>query len=54
VFDVLGKARLPRSLRALKRSGRYVLIGVAGEPAAIAGALLSGALAHLTGRSETG
>lgn len=52
VFDVLGRARLPRSLRALKRGGRYVLVGVAGGPGTIAGALLSGALAHLTGRAR--
>jgi NADPH:quinone reductase-like Zn-dependent oxidoreductase len=52
VFDVLGKARFPRSLRALKPGGRYALVGLAGGPGAIARALLSGVVAHLTGRAR--
>jgi NADPH:quinone reductase-like Zn-dependent oxidoreductase len=52
VFDVLGKAGFPRSLRALKPGGRYVLLGVDGGPGAIARALLSGAFVHLTRRAR--
>jgi NADPH:quinone reductase-like Zn-dependent oxidoreductase len=52
VFDVLGKAGFPRSLRALKPGGRYLLVGVAGGLGSIARMLVSGALAHLRGRTR--
>ncbi|HLG56616.1 MAG TPA: zinc-binding dehydrogenase [Vicinamibacterales bacterium] len=46
------KAGFPRSLRALKRGGRYVLVGVSGGLGGIARALLAGGLAHLRGRAR--
>jgi NADPH:quinone reductase-like Zn-dependent oxidoreductase len=52
IVDVLGKAGFPRSLLALKRSGRYLLVGVSGGLGAIVRVLLTGALVHLRGRAR--
>ncbi len=52
IVDVLGKARLPRSLRALKPRGRYLLIGFSGGFRGTARALVTGGLAHLFGRAR--
>ena len=52
VVDVLGKAGFPRSVRALKRGGRYVLVGFSGGLGAIVSALVSGGLVHLSGRAR--
>lgn len=52
ILDLLGKARLPRSLRALKPRGRYLLIGFSGGLRGTARALVAGALAHLSGRAR--
>jgi NADPH:quinone reductase-like Zn-dependent oxidoreductase len=51
VCDVMGKAGFPRSLRALKPGGRYLLVGLSGGMLAMAAALLRGLLAHVTGRA---
>src|SRR5262249_40448019 len=47
IVDVLGKAGFPRSLRALKPDGRYLLVGFSGGLARIARALVTGVLVHL-------
>jgi NADPH:quinone reductase-like Zn-dependent oxidoreductase len=52
IVDVLGKAGFPRSLRALKRDGRYLLVGFSGGLGGIARMLLSGGLVHLSGRAR--
>lgn len=52
IVDVLGKARFPRSLRALKPSGRYLLVGFSGGFWGITRALVTGGLAHLFGRAR--
>jgi NADPH:quinone reductase-like Zn-dependent oxidoreductase len=52
IVDVLGKALFPRSLRALKPGGRYLLVGFSGGLARIAGALMAGGMAHLAGRAR--
>ena len=51
ICDVMGKAGFPRSLRALKPGGRYLLVGFADGIPAIAAALLRGLWTHLTGRA---
>jgi len=51
ICDVMGKAGFPRSLRALKPGGRYLLVGLSGGMLAIAAAMLRGVLAHVTGRA---
>jgi NADPH:quinone reductase-like Zn-dependent oxidoreductase len=51
VCDVMGKAGFPDSLRALKRGGRYLLIGFPDSALAILSALLRGLWTHLTGRA---
>ena len=51
ICDVMGKAGFPRSLRALKPGGRYLLVGLSGGLLAIAAALLRGLWAHVTGRA---
>jgi NADPH:quinone reductase-like Zn-dependent oxidoreductase len=51
ICDVLGKAGFPASLRALKRGGRYLLVGFPLSPRAIAVALTRGFWAHMTGRA---
>lgn len=52
IVDVLGKAGFPRSVRALKRGGRYLLIGFDSGLGGIARALLMGAFVHLSGRAR--
>jgi NADPH:quinone reductase-like Zn-dependent oxidoreductase len=49
IVDVLGKAGFPRSLRALKPGGRYLLIGFSGGLLSIIGCMLAGAWAHVRG-----
>jgi NADPH:quinone reductase-like Zn-dependent oxidoreductase len=50
IVDVLGKAGFPHSLRALKPGGRYLLVGFSGGVWRTARALVTGGLAHLSGR----
>ena len=52
IMDVLGKAQFPRSLRALKPGGRYLLVGFSGGIWAIVRALVAGGLMHLFGRTR--
>jgi len=52
IVDVLGKAGFPRSLRALKPGGRYLLVGFSGGLAGIARALVTGAVVHFSGRAR--
>jgi NADPH:quinone reductase-like Zn-dependent oxidoreductase len=52
IVDVLGKAGFPRSLRALKPGGRYLLVGFSGGLEAMARALVTGGLVHLRGRAR--
>ena len=52
ILDVLGKAGFPRSLRALKPGGRYLLVGLSGGLARIVRALLAGGIVHLRGRAR--
>ena len=52
IMDVLGKAEFPRSVRALKPGGRYLLVGLSGGVGTIARALVSGGLVHLRGRAR--
>ena len=53
IVDVLGKAGFPRSLRALKRGGRYLLVGFSGGIRADrARALVTGGFVHLCGRAR--
>jgi NADPH:quinone reductase-like Zn-dependent oxidoreductase len=47
-----GKARFPRSLRALKPGGRYLLVGFSGGFWGIARALVTGGLVHVFGRAR--
>ena len=63
IVDVLGKAGFPRSLRALKPGGRYLLVGFSGGLGGIARALVTGgvgtplgtgAIRHRRSRSEAG
>jgi NADPH:quinone reductase-like Zn-dependent oxidoreductase len=52
VFDVLGKAGFPGSLRALKPAGRYLLVGFSGGIGGIARVLVTGGWVHLRGRAR--
>jgi len=52
IVDVLGKAGFPRSLRALKPGGRYLLVGFPTGLGGIARVLVTGALVHLSGRAR--
>lgn len=52
IVDVLGKAGFPRSLRALKPGGRYLLVGFSGGLGGIVRAMVAGAIAHLLGRAR--
>ncbi|HEX6993585.1 MAG TPA: NAD(P)-dependent alcohol dehydrogenase [Gammaproteobacteria bacterium] len=52
IVDVLGKARFPRSLRALKSGGRYLLVGFPAGLWEMMRALVTGGLAHLFGRTR--
>src|SRR4029453_8661077 len=52
IVDVLGKAGFPRSLRALKPGGRYLLVGFSGGLGGIARALVTGGVVHLCGRAR--
>ena len=52
IVDVLGKARFPRSVRALKRGGRYLLIGFSGGLLGIARTLVAGGVVHLSRRAR--
>ena len=63
IVDVLGKAGFPRSLRALRPGGRYLLVGFSGGLGGIARALVTGGLStpqrtgpirHRRSRSEAG
>jgi len=50
LVDLLGKAGFPRSARALKPGGRYLLVGFSGGLWSLARGMLTGALMHLVGR----
>jgi NADPH:quinone reductase-like Zn-dependent oxidoreductase len=52
IVDLLGKAGFPRSLRALKPGGRYLLVGLPEGLPGIARALVTGALVHLSRRAR--
>ena len=52
IVDLLGKAGFPRSLRALKPGGRYLLVGFPETLAGIARAMVTGGLVHLGGRAR--
>ena len=52
IVDVLGKARFPYSLRALKPGGRYLLVGFSGGLWRITRALVTGGLVRLFGRAR--
>jgi NADPH:quinone reductase-like Zn-dependent oxidoreductase len=52
IIDVLGKARFPRSLRALRPGGRYLLVGFSGGLWGIIRALVAGVLMHVVGRAR--
>jgi NADPH:quinone reductase-like Zn-dependent oxidoreductase len=52
LVDVLGKAGFPRSVRALKPGGRYLLVGFSGGFSSIVRALIAGGLVHLFGRAR--
>ena len=52
IVDVLGKAGFPRSVRALKPGGRYLLIGFSEGVWGIARALVTGGVLHLSGRAR--
>ena len=52
IVDVLGKAGFPRSVRALKPKGRYLLVGFSGGVGSIARILIAGSLVHLRGRAR--
>jgi len=52
IVDVLGKAGFPRSLRALRPAGRYLLVGFSDGVGSIARDLATGALVHLRGRAR--
>ena len=52
IVDLLGKAGFPRSLRALKPRGRYLLVGFPEGLAGIARALVTGGFVHLWGRAR--
>jgi NADPH:quinone reductase-like Zn-dependent oxidoreductase len=52
IVDVLGKAGFPRSVRALKPGGRYLLVGFPDGVAGIVRALITGGLIHLRGRAR--
>src|SRR6185369_6145229 len=52
IVDLLGKAGFPRSVRALKPGGRYLLVGFPGGLGRIARALVTGGLVHLWGRAR--
>ena len=51
ICDVMAMAGFPRSVRALKRRGRYLLVGFPDDALAIASALLCGLWVHLSGRA---
>ncbi len=51
ICDVMGKAGFPRSLRALKPGGRYLLVGFPGSVLAIGATLARGVWAHILGRA---
>ena len=52
VFDAHGKSGFPRSLKAIKRGGRYVRIGPCGGMAAFIGDLLRGIGVSMTGAAK--
>ena len=52
IVDVLGKAGFPRSVRALRPGGRYLLVGLSGGAATIVRNLVMGGLVHLRGRAR--
>ena len=52
IMDVLGKAGFPRSVRALKPAGRYLLVGLSLRLGSLARAMVTGGLIHLRGRAR--
>jgi NADPH:quinone reductase-like Zn-dependent oxidoreductase len=52
ICDVMAKAGFPRSLRALKRGGRYLHVGMPLRILPIFAVLLSGLWTHVTGRAR--
>ena len=52
IVDLLGKARFPRSVRALKPAGRYLLVGFSTGLGTIARTLAMAGLVHLRGRAR--
>jgi NADPH:quinone reductase-like Zn-dependent oxidoreductase len=52
ICDVLAKAGFPRSLRALKRGGRYLHIGLPPEVVQIGAVFLMGLWTHVTGAAR--
>ena len=52
IVDVLGKAGFPRSVRALKPGGRYLLVGFSDGLGTITRSLVTGAVVHLRGRAR--
>jgi NADPH:quinone reductase-like Zn-dependent oxidoreductase len=52
IVDLVGKAGFPRSVRALKPGGRYLLVGFSEGLVGIARALLIGGFVHLSGRAR--
>ena len=52
VMDVLGRAGFPRSVRALKPAGRYLLVGFSGGPGTIVRDVMRGGVVHLRGRAR--
>ena len=51
ICDVMAKAGFPRSVRALKRGGRYLFVGFPDRVSAIVSALLNGLWVHLRRRA---
>ncbi len=52
VFDTVGRSGFSRSLRSLKRSGRYVRVGGAGRLLSILGGMLRGKWVSVTGAAK--
>ena len=52
IVDLLGKAGFPRSVRALKPGGRYLLVGFSERLKGIVRALVAGGFAHIRGRAR--
>jgi NADPH:quinone reductase-like Zn-dependent oxidoreductase len=52
VFDTVGKSGFTRSMKSLKRGGRYVLVGGSGTLASLLGLLVRGTWVSLTGAAR--